>query len=62
MLLDIHERFGMAGMVEADMGLIQNRWKDEVSLKSVAEDVLAGLQAREPNPHLRNKPWLEIRR
>ena len=39
MLLDIHERFGMAGIAEADMGLIQNRWKDDSELNSIIVEV-----------------------
>ena len=49
MLLDIHSRFGMAGIVEAGLGRIQNRWKDGAELDVVlleVRDATQGLGGR----------------
>ncbi len=46
MLLDICSRLGMKGIVEARMGLIQNRWKDDESLQTVASDVRQAVDLR----------------
>jgi hypothetical protein len=45
-LLDICSRLGMKGIVEARMGLIQNRWKDDESLQTVASDVRQAVDLR----------------
>jgi len=39
MLIDIWARFGMIGIVEADMGEVQNRFKPESALDIVTRDV-----------------------
>ena len=46
MLIDIWRLVGRAGIVEADMGLIHNRWKPEGDLDDVARQVLAGAALR----------------
>ena len=55
MLLDIHQRFGMAGIAEADMGQIQNRSKPADALDVVVQDIqralwLRGLVADDGHP------------
>ena len=37
---------GMAGMVEADMGLVNNRWKPDGDLANVMNEVTAGAAMR----------------
>ena len=46
MLIDIWRAHGAAGIREVDMGSIQNRWKDDSALDSVAEEVRAAAAMR----------------
>jgi glucosyl-3-phosphoglycerate synthase len=46
MLIDVYREVGMAGMVEADMGLVNNRWKPDGDLANVMNEVTAGAAMR----------------
>lgn len=46
MLIDVWRAHGAAGIREADMGSVQNRWKDDRALDSVAEEVRAAAAMR----------------
>jgi glucosyl-3-phosphoglycerate synthase len=46
MLIDIWAKFGMKAIVEADMGAVQNRFKPDSALDSVAEEVRQAIAIR----------------
>jgi glucosyl-3-phosphoglycerate synthase len=46
MLIDVYRVVGMAGMVEADMGSVNNRWKPDGDLDGVMQEVTAGAAMR----------------
>jgi len=46
MLIDVWRHVGAAGIVEADMGLVNNRWKPDDALSDVIADVVAGAAQR----------------
>jgi glucosyl-3-phosphoglycerate synthase len=46
MLIDVWRHVGAAGIVEADMGLVNNRWKPDDALSDVTADVAAGALMR----------------
>ena len=46
MLIDVWRAVGKSGMVEADMGDINNRWKADAALDVVTRDVIAGAASR----------------
>ena len=46
MLIDVYRTVGMAAIVEADMGLVNNRWKPEGDLVGVMQEVTAGAAMR----------------
>jgi glucosyl-3-phosphoglycerate synthase len=46
MLIDVYRAVGMAGIVEADMGLVNNRWKPDSDLANVINEVTAGAAMR----------------
>jgi glucosyl-3-phosphoglycerate synthase len=46
MMIDVFRAVGLEGMLEADMGVINNRWKPEDALGEVTEQVLAGASLR----------------
>jgi glucosyl-3-phosphoglycerate synthase len=46
MLIDVYRTAGMAGIVEADMGLVNNRWKPDSDLANVINEVTAGAAMR----------------
>ena len=46
MLIDVYRAVGMAGIVEADMGLVNNRWKADADLTGVMNEVMAGAAMR----------------
>lgn len=46
MLIDVYRAVGMAGIVEADMGLVNNRWKADEDLTGVMNEVTAGAAMR----------------
>ena len=46
MLIDVWRAHGVAGLRQADLGRIQNRWKDDSALDSVAEEVRAAAAMR----------------
>jgi glucosyl-3-phosphoglycerate synthase len=46
MLIDVYRAVGMAGIVEADMGLVNNRWKPDGDLTNVMNEVTAGAAMR----------------
>lgn len=46
MLIDVYRAVGMAGIVEADMGLVNNRWKPDGDLANVMNEVTAGAAMR----------------
>jgi hypothetical protein len=46
MLIDVWRLVGAAGIVEADMGLVNNRWKPDDALSDVIADVVAGAAQR----------------
>jgi glucosyl-3-phosphoglycerate synthase len=46
MLIDVYRAVSMAGIVEADMGLVNNRWKPEGDLVGVMQEVTAGAAMR----------------
>ena len=47
MLIDVYRAVGMAGIVEADMGLVNNRWKPDGDLVGVMNEVTAGAAMRD---------------
>jgi glucosyl-3-phosphoglycerate synthase len=46
MLIDVYRSVGMAGIVEADMGVVNNRWKPDDALTDVMREVTAGALMR----------------
>jgi hypothetical protein len=46
MLIDVFRQVGEAGIVEADMGTINNRYKPDDALEDVRDQVLAGAALR----------------
>jgi glucosyl-3-phosphoglycerate synthase len=46
MLIDVYRAVGMAGLVEADMGVVNNRWKPDGDLVGVMQEVTAGAAMR----------------
>lgn len=46
MLIDVYRAVGMAGIVEADMGVVNNRWKPDDALVDVMREVTAGAAMR----------------
>jgi hypothetical protein len=46
MLIDVWRHVGAAGIVEADMGLVNNRWKPDDALSDVIADVVGAAQLR----------------
>jgi hypothetical protein len=46
MLIDVYRAVGMAGIVEADKGLVNNRWKPDGDLANVMNEVTAGAAMR----------------
>lgn len=46
MLIDVFREVGVEGIVEADMGFINNRWKPVEALDDVRDQVLAGASLR----------------
>jgi len=46
MLIDAYRSVGLAGMVEADMGAVNNRWKPDDALSDVMREVTAGAMMR----------------
>lgn len=46
MLIDVFREVGVEGVVEADMGFINNRWKPVEALDDVRDQVLAGASLR----------------
>lgn len=46
MLIDVYRAVGMAGIVEADMGAVNNRWKPDDALTDVMREVTAGAMMR----------------
>jgi hypothetical protein len=46
MLIDVWRHLGAAGIVEADMGSVNNRWKPDDALSDVIADVVAGAAQR----------------
>lgn len=46
MLLDVYERFGAGALVEADMGVVQNRFKPDDALDVVVQDIQRTLWLR----------------
>lgn len=46
MLIDVYREVGMQGIVEADMGEINNRWKPDDALGEVMREVTAGAAMR----------------
>jgi glucosyl-3-phosphoglycerate synthase len=46
MLIDVYRTVGMAGIVEADLGLVNNRWKPDADLADVMNEVTAGAAMR----------------
>lgn len=46
MLIDVFRAVGESGVVEADMGMINNRWKPDDALDDVKDQVLAGASLR----------------
>ena len=46
MLIDVYRSVGMAGIVEADMGAVNNRWKADDALSDVMREVTAGAMMR----------------
>jgi glucosyl-3-phosphoglycerate synthase len=46
MMIDVFRAVGLEGMLEADMGVINNRWKPEDALGEVTDQVLAGASLR----------------
>lgn len=46
MLIDVYRAVGLQGMVEADMGTVNNRWKPDDALVHVMREVTAGALMR----------------
>ena len=46
MMIDVFRAVGLEGILEADMGVINNRWKPEDALGEVTDQVLAGASLR----------------
>lgn len=46
MMIDVFRAVGLEGMLEADMGVINNRWKPDSALGDVSDQVLAGASLR----------------
>lgn len=46
MLIDVHQRVGPTGMVEVDMGMVNNRWKPDDALDDVIADVVGAARLR----------------
>jgi glucosyl-3-phosphoglycerate synthase len=46
MLIDVFRAVGVEGIVEADMGFINNRYKPDDALEEVRDQVLAGAALR----------------
>ena len=46
MLIDVYRTVGLGGMVEADMGAVNNRWKPDDALGDVMREVTAGAMMR----------------
>ena len=46
MLIDVYRSVGMAGIVEADMGAVNNRWKPDDALGDVMREVTVGALMR----------------
>ena len=46
MLIDVYRAVGMTGIVEADMGLVNNHWKADEDLTGVMKEVTAGAAMR----------------
>jgi glucosyl-3-phosphoglycerate synthase len=46
MLIDVYRAVGLTGIVEADMGAVNNRWKPDDSLGDVMREVTAGAAMR----------------
>ena len=46
MLIDVYRTVGLGGMVEADMGAVNNRWKPDDALGDVMREVTAGAMIR----------------
>jgi hypothetical protein len=46
MLIDVWRHLGAAGIVEADMGSVNNRWKPDDALSDVIADVVGAAQLR----------------
>ncbi len=46
MLIDVYRTVGMTGIVEADMGTVNNRWKPDDALGDVMREVTAGAMMR----------------
>jgi glucosyl-3-phosphoglycerate synthase len=46
MLIDVWRHLGAAGIVEADMGLVNNRWKPDDALSDVIADVVGAAHLR----------------
>lgn len=46
MMIDVHRVAGLAAMVEADMGVVNNRWKPDDALAGVIADVVEAARMR----------------
>jgi len=46
MLIDVYRAVGLQGIVEADMGAVNNRWKPDDALSDVMREVTAGALMR----------------
>ena len=46
MLIDVYRAVGLRGIVEADMGVVNNRWKPDDALVDVMREVTAGAAMR----------------
>ncbi len=46
MMIDVFRAVGLDGMLEVDMGVINNRWKPDSALEDVSDQVLAGASLR----------------
>jgi glucosyl-3-phosphoglycerate synthase len=46
MLIDAYRAVGLTGIVEADMGAVNNRWKPDDALSDVMREVTAGAAMR----------------
>lgn len=56
MLIDVWRTVGRAGMLEVDIGLVHNRWKNDEQLDDVRDEVISGavLRGVVPNDRLVN--------